>query len=142
MLTSSQFAGLIYTGTGLRTAVLEGLQRLVTLAPNPSKSWRTSPRLCLNVAIWIGVLLGFRANTSKQRSQLEGFGCVGDLQPRLRLLENPYGIKGATRLLEAWEARCDVETKRSSFSSFVCQAAGKPKGLGTEVLALAAVIKR
>ena len=23
---------------------------------------------------------------------------------RLRLLENPYGIKGATRLVEAWEA--------------------------------------
>jgi hypothetical protein len=49
-------------------------------------------------------------------------------------LENPYGIKGATRLLEAWEVmgltvlENDGEGDEDMFVTIPCQAAGKPKG--------------
>ena len=59
--------------------------------------------------------------------------------PRLRLLENPVGAKGARRLAEAWEARIAQfvqfrypVSKSVSFVCAWCEAAGKPKGCGSQ----------
>ena len=59
---------------------------------------------------------------------------VGPLTPqlRLRLLENPYGIKGATRLLEAWEAPWEIPNLRNFSHKLILFARRQesPRGCG------------
>ena len=136
-------AGLICTGIASRTLVLGGLQRLAFLnhdLPLDLLTWLHMiswwvrvdwHRQCLNVAIWIGVRPSLEWN-GHEMPQHWKFELLLTHQLRLRLLENPYGIKGATRLLEAWEAPWDIQNLRNFSHKLILFARRQesPRGCG------------